>query len=66
MSSIFISYSRKDRLFAERLSAALDARSRDVWIDWEEQTACYPAWTRRAVTAQRAANTQDACARSMP
>jgi WD40 repeat protein len=36
MSSIFISYSRKDKLFAERLSAALAERSRDVWIDWED------------------------------
>lgn len=36
MSSIFISYSRKDKPVAERICAALAERSRDVWIDWED------------------------------
>ena len=36
MGSVFLSYSRKDKQPAQRLHAALTARSRDVWIDWED------------------------------
>lgn len=36
MGSVFLSYSRKDKPAAQRLHAALSARSRDVWIDWED------------------------------
>jgi|GEM_PF-2669500 len=32
---VFISYSRKDREFVKRLDAALQARGREAWVDWE-------------------------------
>jgi WD40 repeat protein len=32
---VFISYSRKDREFVKRLDAALQARGRGAWVDWE-------------------------------
>jgi len=35
MSDIFVSYSRKDKPFVERLVAALQERGKTVWIDWE-------------------------------
>lgn len=34
MTDVFISYSRKDFVFAERLVDALKAQGRDTWIDW--------------------------------
>jgi CHASE2 domain-containing sensor protein len=34
MGHIFISYSRKDKLFVQSLHAALQAQRRDTWIDW--------------------------------
>src|SRR5947209_18819508 len=33
MPDVFISYSRRDSDFAERLAGALSARGRDVWFD---------------------------------
>ncbi len=35
MNDIFISYSRKDKAFVQRLVEALNAQGRDVWVDWE-------------------------------
>jgi CHASE2 domain-containing sensor protein len=34
MSHIFISYSRKDKLFVQTLHAALQEQKRNTWIDW--------------------------------
>jgi hypothetical protein len=36
MPNVFISYSRKDKEFAEKLVNALEAEGRDVWIDYED------------------------------
>jgi hypothetical protein len=36
MPNVFISYSRKDKEFAEKLVTALEAEGRDVWIDYED------------------------------
>jgi hypothetical protein len=36
MPNMFISYSRKDKEFAEKLVTALEAEGRDVWIDYED------------------------------
>lgn len=36
MAHIFISYSRKDRVFANKLAAALTSYGADVWIDIED------------------------------
>ncbi len=36
MTSVFISYSRRDKEFVERLHDALKAREYDVWVDWED------------------------------
>ncbi len=36
MPDVFISYSRRDRQFVQRLGAALEARGKDVWVDWED------------------------------
>ncbi len=36
MADLFISYSRTDKPFVQRLHAALAGRQRDVWVDWED------------------------------
>jgi hypothetical protein len=36
MSDVFISYSRKDKPFAERLFDRLKEAQRDIWIDWDD------------------------------
>lgn len=35
MSEVFISYSRKDKVFVQKLNDSLDAIGRDAWVDWE-------------------------------
>jgi hypothetical protein len=35
MSHIFISYSRKDLTFAQKIVDALAANDLDTWIDWK-------------------------------
>ncbi|MBK8780637.1 MAG: toll/interleukin-1 receptor domain-containing protein [Anaerolineales bacterium] len=34
-TKIFISYSRKDKLFVRKLNDAIDAADIDAWVDWE-------------------------------
>ena len=36
MSDVFISYSRKDKEFAETLHTALETSGKDAWIDWQD------------------------------
>ncbi|MFN8371620.1 MAG: toll/interleukin-1 receptor domain-containing protein, partial [Anaerolineae bacterium] len=36
MADVFLSYSRKDKTFVERVHASLAADGRDVWVDWED------------------------------
>lgn len=36
MTDVFISYSRKDKPFAQRLHQALAAEQREAWIDWQD------------------------------
>ncbi|MCA9912719.1 MAG: toll/interleukin-1 receptor domain-containing protein, partial [Anaerolineae bacterium] len=36
MPDVFISYSRKDKVFVQQLQQALEAAKRDVWIDWQD------------------------------
>ncbi|KAM3112521.1 toll/interleukin-1 receptor domain-containing protein [Phormidesmis sp. 146-33] len=36
MSDVFISYSRKDKVFVERLHEALLADQRETWVDWQD------------------------------
>jgi WD40 repeat protein len=36
MADVFISYSRKDKAFVQRLHSALAKLERDVWVDWED------------------------------
>jgi WD40 repeat protein len=36
MPDVFISYSRRDLEFVQRLHASLDASGKDVWIDWQD------------------------------
>src|SRR5688500_12058224 len=56
MSDVFISYSRKDLLFARRLFEALSASGRDTWADWEDIP--YSAdWWREIQTGIDAAET---------
>jgi WD40 repeat protein len=35
MADVFISYSRKEKSFVERLDEALRQREREAWVDWE-------------------------------
>lgn len=50
---LFVSYSRKDRAFVERLASALTAQGRDAWVDWEDipPTATFLDEIRRAIEA---------------
>jgi hypothetical protein len=36
MSDVFISYSRKDKAFVQRLHAVLLEKHQDTWIDWQD------------------------------
>lgn len=36
MSHAFVSYSRKDKSFVQKLQKALANQKRDVWVDWED------------------------------
>ena len=36
MADVFVSYSRRDQEFVSRLVQALEARGRDVWVDWDD------------------------------
>ncbi|MGH3815997.1 MAG: toll/interleukin-1 receptor domain-containing protein, partial [Pseudonocardiaceae bacterium] len=36
MADVFLSYAREDLLFVRRLTAALQARDRDVWVDLDD------------------------------
>lgn len=36
MVDVFISYSRRDKTFVQRLHEALVVNGRDVWVDWED------------------------------
>jgi WD40 repeat protein len=36
MPAVFISYSRRDKAFVQRLHDALVARDYEVWVDWED------------------------------
>lgn len=49
-SKVFVSYSRKDKAFVEKLVAALTSRHRQVWVDWQDipptaewRTECFSA-----------------------
>jgi len=35
MTDVFISYSRKDKAFVQRLHEAIVAENRETWVDWE-------------------------------
>jgi hypothetical protein len=35
MAEVFVSYSRKDEVFVQRLDAALQQRKHAAWVDWE-------------------------------
>ena len=36
MTEIFLSYSRKDRTFVQKLDKRLRKEGRDPWVDWED------------------------------
>ena len=36
MADVFISYSRKDIEFAQRIHQELEARDRQPWVDWQD------------------------------
>jgi len=36
MTTLFISYSRKDKNFAQKLSASLDGMGFESWVDWDD------------------------------
>jgi WD40 repeat protein len=52
---VFVSYSRKDQDFVHRLVAALEAREKDVWVDWDDirKTADWRAKIASGVESSR-------------
>lgn len=50
MADVFISYSRHDEQFVQRLREALAAEGKDVWVIWDAATA--RSWWR-SVKARR-------------
>jgi hypothetical protein len=53
MHHLFISYSRRDRTFVERLSKALEDRRKETWVDWQDipPTATFKEEIRAAIDA---------------
>lgn len=53
MHHLFISYSRHDRAFVERLSEALTSAGQTTWVDWQDipPTATFMDEIRRAIDA---------------
>jgi WD40 repeat protein len=51
MADAFVSYSRRDRGFVDRLFKALEGRGRDLWVDWEDipPTADWQAQIRTGI-----------------
>jgi len=50
---LFISYSRQDKAFVERLSTALVAHGKTTWVDWQDipPTATFMDEIRSAIDA---------------
>lgn len=53
---VFISYSRQDEGFVQKLVAALEERGKDVWVDWEDirKSADWRAKIEEGVESARA------------
>ena len=56
MAQVFISYSRKDKDFVRRLSAALAAQEREAWVDWKD-IPLTAEWQQEILTNIEAAET---------
>ena len=56
MADVFLSYSRLDGTFVRRLSAALQARGKDVWVDVDgiRDGEVFPDVLRRAIESSDA------------
>ena len=56
MADVFVSYSRRDGDFVARLTAALDARGKQVWVDTAgiEDTELFPPAIRAAIASSEA------------
>src|SRR5665213_2246515 len=56
MADVFVSYSRQDSEFADRLSTALDARRKQAWLDVERiaDAEVFPEAIRRAIESAEA------------
>jgi Tol biopolymer transport system component len=44
MADLFLSYSRRDKVFVQRLGDALTAQGRDLWVDWQDIPATADWW----------------------
>ncbi len=44
MTDLFLSYSRRDKVFVKRLTDALMAQQRDIWVDWQDIPATADWW----------------------
>lgn len=56
MTDVFISYSRKDKAFVQKLYESLKNQQRDIWVDWEDipPTADWRAEIRSGIEAANA------------
>ncbi len=56
MADVFLSYSRRDSVFVDRLASALRERDRDVWVDVEgiRDAEVFPEVLRRAIESSDA------------
>ncbi len=55
MAQVFISYSRKDKDFVQKLAAALAAQKREAWVDWKD-IAPTAEWQKEILTNIEAAD----------
>ena len=56
MSDVFISYSRSDKVFVNKLFLALENEGHDTWVDWEDIDYAEDWWQKICAGIEAADN----------
>ncbi|HLY25229.1 MAG TPA: toll/interleukin-1 receptor domain-containing protein, partial [Aggregatilineales bacterium] len=56
MTDVFLSYSRKDKVFVRRLFEGLKTTGRDAWVDWESIPYSVEWWMEICAGIEQADN----------